>query len=164
MDVGVPGRSPGRQGSESRQEAATAAGRGIPALDGVRGVAVVAVLADHAGVPGLSGGFIGVDVFFVLSGFLITSLLLEEQARTGRVRLAAFWARRARRLLPAAAVMVLTVGVCQRLFALDSTAGLRGDALAALGWVANWRFAAGAPTTSAKGAPLPRCSTPGPWG
>jgi len=109
----------------------------------VRGVAVLAVLADHAGVPGLSGGFIGVDVFFVLSGFLITSLLLEEQARTGRVRLAAFWARRARRLLPAAAVMVIAVGVCQNLFAPDSTAGLRGDALAALGWVANWRFAVG---------------------
>jgi len=118
--------------------AVTTGRREVPALDGVR---ALAVLADHAGVPGLSGGFIGVDVFFVLSGFLITSLLLDEQRRTGRVDLAAFWARRARRLLPAAAAMVLTVGVCQQLFAPDSTAGLRGDGLAALGWVANWRFA-----------------------
>jgi len=121
--------------------AVTTGHREVQALDGVRALAVLAVLADHAGVPGLPGGFIGVDVFFVLSGFLITSLLLDEQRRTGRVDLAAFWARRARRLLPAAAVMVLTVGVCQQLFAPDSTAGLRGDALAALGWVANWRFA-----------------------
>lgn len=60
----------------------------------------LAVLADHAGVPGLSGGFVRGDVFFVLSGFLITSLLLDEHRRTGRVELRAFWARRARWLLP----------------------------------------------------------------
>jgi len=140
VDVGSPVASGRRHRVTSR--AVTAGGhREVPGLDGVRALAVLAVLADHAGVPGLSGGFIGVDVFFVLSGFLITSLLLEEQHRTGRVKLAAFWARRARRLLPAAAVMVLTVGVCHQLFAPDSTAGLRGDGLAALGWVANWRFA-----------------------
>ena len=63
-------------------------GRGIPALDGVRAVAVALVLADHGGVPGLSlGGFLGVDVFFVLSGFLITSLLVDEIGRTGADRL-----------------------------------------------------------------------------
>ena len=72
-----------------------------PSLDGVRGVAIAAVIAFHLGY--LGGGWVGVDVFFVLSGFLITSLLLSEQAATGRVRLGAFWARRARRLLPAAA-------------------------------------------------------------
>lgn len=117
-------------------------GRGIPALDGVRALAVLAVLADHAGVPGLSGGFVGVDVFFVLSGFLITSLLLDEHRRTGRVDLGAFWARRARRLLPALTVLVAAVALGRRLFAPDSVGGLRYDALSALGWVANWRFAA----------------------
>jgi len=117
-------------------------GRGIPALDGVRALAVLGVLADHAGVPGLSGGFVGVDVFFVLSGFLITSLLLDEHRRTGRVDLGAFWARRARRLLPALTVLVAAVALGRRLFAPDSVGGLRYDALSALGWVANWRFAA----------------------
>src|ERR1700712_3611651 len=115
---------------------------GIPALDGVRALAVLAVLADHGGVAGLPGGFVGVDVFFVLSGFLITSLLLQEHRRTGRIRLGAFWARRARRLLPALVLMVLAVITLRRAFAPDSVSGLRLDALAALGWVANWRFAA----------------------
>ncbi|MGY5190263.1 UNVERIFIED_CONTAM: acyltransferase, partial [Bacillus amyloliquefaciens DSM 7 = ATCC 23350] len=70
----------------------------IPALDGIRAVAVALVLADHGGILGVDGGFLGVDVFFVLSGFLITSLLLDEHARTGRIRLRDFWIRRARRL------------------------------------------------------------------
>ena len=60
---------------------------GIPALDGIRAIAVALVLVDHGGIPGLSGGYIGVDIFFVLSGFLITSLLLDELGRTGRVDL-----------------------------------------------------------------------------
>ncbi|MFI6502609.1 acyltransferase family protein [Nonomuraea typhae] len=82
-----------------------AAGRPhIGALDGLRGLAVAAVLLFHAGL--LSGGFLGVDLFFVLSGFLITGLLLEELGRSGRVDLAAFWGRRARRLLPALTLMV----------------------------------------------------------
>ena len=68
-------------------------------MDGIRAVAVALVLADHGGIPGLSGGFLGVDVFFVLSGFLITSLLLDEHRRSARIRLADFWIRRARRLL-----------------------------------------------------------------
>ena len=59
--------------------------KGIPALDGIRAVAVALVLAEHGGIPGLPGGFLGVDVFFVLSGFLITSLLLDELGRTGRI-------------------------------------------------------------------------------
>src|SRR5215510_6298956 len=91
-----------------------------PALDGVRAVAVLAVLLFHGGVSWLPGGFLGVDAFFVLSGFLITSLLLAEvdgaTARgapigqgTGRIRLGAFWARRARRLLPALLVVVVFV-------------------------------------------------------
>src|SRR5690349_24989380 len=72
--------------------------RSIPALDGIRAVAVGLVLAEHGGVPGVPGGFLGVDIFFVLSGFLITSLLLEELGRTGRISLRDFWIRRCRRL------------------------------------------------------------------
>ena len=64
-----------------------------PALDGVRALAVAAVLAFHGGVAALPGGFLGVDAFFVLSGFLITSLLLHEHQRTGRINLVAFWGR-----------------------------------------------------------------------
>ncbi|MEO6627595.1 MAG: acyltransferase family protein, partial [Aquihabitans sp.] len=71
----------------------------MPALDGLRAVAVAAVVAFHLGR--LGGGFIGVDVFFVISGFLITRLLLAERERSGRVALGAFWGRRFRRLLPA---------------------------------------------------------------
>lgn len=79
-----------------------------PALDGIRAVAVITLLAHHARV--VPAGYIGVDVFFVLSGFLITALLLEEQTRTGTVRIGAFWWRRARRLLPALALLVAVVG------------------------------------------------------
>ena len=81
-----------------RASAGSRRGNGIPALDGVRALAVALVLADHGGIPGVPGGFIGVDVFFVLSGFLITSLLLDELGRTGGVDLPGFWVRRARRL------------------------------------------------------------------
>src|SRR5687768_10922214 len=73
----------------------------VPGLDGLRGIAVIAVLLFHGGVTWARGGFLGVDMFFVLSGFLITSLLLDERWKTGTVRLSKFWARRARRLLPA---------------------------------------------------------------
>ncbi|WP_041783339.1 acyltransferase family protein [Mycolicibacterium chubuense] len=115
-------------------------GQGIPALDGIRAIAVALVLADHGGIPGLSGGFLGVDVFFVLSGFLITSLLLDEIGRTRRVGLKSFWIRRARRLLPALVVMVLTVVAARDLFAPESTASLRDDAVATFFWMSNWMF------------------------
>src|SRR5205085_10008244 len=78
-----------------------------PDLEGLRGLAIILVVLFHAGIPGVIGGFIGVDVFFVLSGFLITGLLLRERERTGRVSLPAFYARRARRILPAALVVVV---------------------------------------------------------
>jgi peptidoglycan/LPS O-acetylase OafA/YrhL len=100
------------------------------------------VLAEHGGIPGVSGGFIGVDIFFVLSGFLITSLLLDELARTGRIDPAAFWVRRVRRLLPAVVLLVVTLGVARELFPQEAVAGLRDDAIATLCWVANWRFVA----------------------
>ena len=122
-------------------------------MDGIRAVAVVLVLADHGGVPGVSGGFLGVDVFFVLSGFLITSLLLDEHARTGRIGLRDFWIRRARRLLPALLVVVLAVVAFRDLFAAESGAGLRDDAVAAFFWVANWAFVASHTDYFAQGAP-----------
>jgi peptidoglycan/LPS O-acetylase OafA/YrhL len=103
-------------------------------------VAVALVLADHGGLAGMGGGFIGVDVFFVLSGFLITSLLLDELGGSGRIGLTGFWIRRARRLLPALVLMVLTVGAVRQLLPAEAVAGLRGDAIAAFFWVANWRF------------------------
>ena len=112
-----------------------------PALDGLRGVAVAAVLAFHAGFGWATGGFLGVSAFFTLSGFLITTLLLTEATATGRIRLRAFWARRFRRLLPAA---MLTLGgvVVFGAFVADANQlqALRGDVLAALADVANWRF------------------------
>ena len=80
-----------------------------PDIDGLRAVAVLLVVAYHAGLPGFAAGFIGVDVFFVLSGYLITLLLVGELDSSGTVQLGRFWARRARRLVPAAAAMVVTV-------------------------------------------------------
>src|SRR5258707_1978144 len=115
--------------------------RRLRPLDGIRALAVLAVLAAHAGIPFLPGGFVGVDVFFVLSGFLITSLLYAELAATGRIDLGGFWTRRARRLLPAALVMIVAVLAARPLFAPDSVVALRGDAIAAALWSGNWRWA-----------------------
>lgn len=112
-----------------------------PALDGVRALAVTAVLLFHGGVAWMRGGFLGVDAFFVLSGFLITSLLLAEHASTGRVRLGRFWFRRARRLVPALLLLlVFVVVVFPDLMSVLEIALLRGDAVAALAYVANWRM------------------------
>src|SRR4051794_26864502 len=127
--------------------------KGIPALDGIRALAVALVLAEHGGVPGVSGGFLGVDVFFVLSGFLITSLLLDELGRRGRIALADFWIRRARRLLPALIVMVLAVVAARRYFPSEATATLRDDAVAAFFWMANWAFVAQKTDYFSQGSP-----------
>ncbi len=109
----------------------------MPALDGLRGVAVAGVLLFHAGH--LRGGFLGVDLFFVLSGFLITSLLVTEWDRSGRIDLRRFWSRRFRRLLPASLVLLVAVAVVAGL-RLDSAElhRFRGDAIAAVADVANW--------------------------
>ena len=80
-------------------------------IEGMRAIAVVAVLLYHFGVPHTDGGFVGVDVFFVLSGFLITSLLLHERDTSGRISFAAFYARRARRLLPISATVLVATAV-----------------------------------------------------
>src|SRR6476660_6558941 len=77
----------------------------LPGIDAMRAIAVLAVFLYHAGVGWMPGGFLGVDVFFTISGYLITSLLLSEYRRGGHVKLGRFWARRARRLLPAVGVL-----------------------------------------------------------
>jgi peptidoglycan/LPS O-acetylase OafA/YrhL len=111
----------------------------LPALDGLRALAVAAVVAFHLGR--LGGGFIGVDVFFVISGFLITRLLLAERERAGRIDLVGFWGRRFRRLLPALYLVLCAVTVAGRFWMpswrLDD---LRADAVSTLAYVANWRF------------------------
>jgi peptidoglycan/LPS O-acetylase OafA/YrhL len=111
-----------------------------PALDGIRALAVGAVLAYHGGLPWARGGFLGVDAFFVLSGYLITSLLLTEWRARSAIGLSAFWSRRARRLLPALFLMLIGVAGYAVVFAAPDELGkLRGDALATIGYVANWR-------------------------
>ena len=111
-----------------------------PALDGIRGLAVAAVMLFHGGFAWARGGYLGVSTFFTLSGFLITTLLLAEHKSNGRIGVTGFWARRLRRLLPAAVVtlagIMLTVVVTDELW--ERT--LSGDVVAAALNVANWRF------------------------
>src|SRR6478672_8190387 len=113
-----------------------------PALDGVRALAVAIVVAFHyppETARTFRGGFLGVDAFFVLSGFLITTLLLDEYRRTGSLSLRKFYARRALRLLPAAAVLLVT-GIVMWLF-LKHSAPARPQGIGLLGvaaYVANW--------------------------
>jgi peptidoglycan/LPS O-acetylase OafA/YrhL len=112
-----------------------------PALDGLRAFAVLAVFAYHLRWDWARGGYLGVDAFFVLSGYLITSLLLSEERRQGAIELAAFWARRARRLLPAVLLLMVAVAVYAATL-VDPTQqeSLRHDAWATLAYVANWRL------------------------
>ncbi|WP_353810145.1 acyltransferase family protein [Agromyces sp. SYSU T00194] len=111
-------------------------------ITGLRALAIIPVVAFHAGVPGFDGGFIGVDVFFVISGYLITTLLLREVDRHGRIRFAHFWARRIRRLAPASLVMIVATVVLGSLVVspIDLTA-LAGQSLAAATYTANIVFA-----------------------
>jgi peptidoglycan/LPS O-acetylase OafA/YrhL len=113
-----------------------------PDIEGLRAIAVLAVVLFHAGVPGLPGGFVGVDVFFVVSGFLITGLLWREAERTGTVRLARFYGARARRLLPAAMVVLVATAVASAwlLPPLQARAVL-GDAVASALYAGNYRLA-----------------------
>src|SRR3954451_14568507 len=128
-----------------------------PALDGIRALAVIAVMLFHAGNTYATAGFIGVDVFLVLSGFLITTLLLRELASTGGVAFGAFWMRRARRLLPALILVLVAVALFGAFVATDDEAlGLRGDLLGSLFYVQNWRFViSGASYFTQFGSPSP---------
>jgi peptidoglycan/LPS O-acetylase OafA/YrhL len=115
----------------------------MPGLDGLRALAVIAVLLYHGGLAWLPGGFLGVEVFFVISGYLITALLLAQWRMHGRVDLKAFWLGRARRLLPALYVLLLVTLAYAVVFLPEEVAGLREDVLAAFGYVTNWYLVLG---------------------
>lgn len=110
----------------------------MPALDGLRALAVVAVVLYHGEVGGIPGGFLGVEIFFVISGYLITALLLSERQRTGSTAYVAFWIRRAKRLLPALFALIAVVGTVWVVFHQREVAQLRGDMVGALTYVTNW--------------------------
>ncbi len=112
--------------------------RYMPGLDGLRAFAVTAVLLYHADLNWIPGGFLGVDVFFVISGYLITSLLLAEFRNQGRIGLGQFYLRRARRLLPALFLLLGVVGLFAVVFLPDEVTKLRGDVVAALLYGTNW--------------------------
>jgi peptidoglycan/LPS O-acetylase OafA/YrhL len=113
----------------------------LPALDGLRAIAVMSVVLYHLDVDWAVGGFLGVDLFFVISGFLITTLLLREHRATGRIALGSFWTRRFNRLVPPLVAMVAATIAATRFWGVpDQWAAVRWDAAAALGYVANWRF------------------------
>lgn len=110
----------------------------LPGLDGMRALAVIAVLVYHANSGWLSGGFLGVEIFFVISGYLITLLLMDEWERNDTIDLVAFWGRRARRLLPALFLMLFLVLTYTWIFEWDALGRLRGDFLAGIFYVSNW--------------------------
>ncbi len=112
-----------------------------PDVEGLRAIAVLLVVFDHAGLAALSGGFIGVDVFFVLSGFLITGLLLKELETSGHVSLTRFYARRARRLLPAGSLVLIATVLASFLFLGEARAHtIAVDAQWAALFASNFRF------------------------
>ncbi len=110
----------------------------LPGLDGMRALAVVAVMVYHANSDWLPGGFFGVEMFFVISGYLITLLLISERERTYRISLRHFWLRRARRLLPALFTMMFFVVVWTAVFKSEALGALRGDVIAGVFYVSNY--------------------------
>ncbi|WP_344058342.1 acyltransferase family protein [Terrabacter lapilli] len=127
----APSEAPGSPGGPGRP------GR-IEGLDGLRAVAIVAVLVYHLNASWLPGGFLGVDVFFVVSGFLITTLLVRERDRTGRIALSRFWVRRARRLLPALVLCVVTSVLIARAVSQDLLVDIGREIVGALTFSTNW--------------------------
>lgn len=112
----------------------------MPTLDGLRGLAILAVLFYHAGLSWMPGGFLGVEIFFVLSGYLIASSLLAEWRERGKIDFASFWKRRAYRLFPALVLLVLVTLAYAAIWLSVKTASIRSDALASLGYMSNWHF------------------------
>ncbi|RLQ88449.1 acyltransferase family protein [Notoacmeibacter ruber] len=108
-------------------------------IDGLRSVAVISVLLFHAEIASFAGGFVGVDIFFVISGYLITSILLKELSATGRIDFVNFWARRVRRLLPIAIVVILaTLLAYHILFSIPHFYYAVRDAVWAVAYLINW--------------------------
>ena len=117
---------------------ATIARARIGGLDGLRAIAVVGVLLYHADVPWMRGGFIGVDIFFVLSGYLVTSIVLDGLEKRGELGFRTFWARRLRRLAPAELTMLIVITVAIAIAFRDELSTLRGQVIAALTGTTNW--------------------------
>ncbi|NNN22769.1 MAG: acyltransferase [Acidimicrobiales bacterium] len=139
-DIGMQEAGVGSNLASSGEKKKLKLGR-MPALDGVRGFMVIAVTFYHGGFPGTGGYYLSLDGFFVLSGYLITTLLLMDVRSLGTVDFARFWSRRARRLLPALIVLVATILVVNLIFGSpDSHVTIRGDALAALFYASNWYY------------------------
>lgn len=114
--------------------------RYMPGLDSVRAVAVIAIIIYHLNPQWLSGGFLGVDTFFVISGYLITSLLLTEYHNTGKIELMSFWLRRVKRLIPAVLFLVMGVIVLSLIFMPTEIQKVRADSIAAIFYVSNWWY------------------------
>lgn len=114
--------------------------RYISGLDGLRAISVLAVILYHLHFPWINGGYLGVTVFFVLSGYLITDLLINEYQKTGTIDFKSFWVRRLRRLIPALFVMLILITVWITLFQRDYLAGLRGEIGAAFVYISNWYY------------------------
>ena len=108
--------------------------RYIPAIDGLRALAVIAVMFYHLGFSWIPGGFLGVDLFFVISGYVITRLLLDSIAESGGLNLRGFYVARARRLLPALIFMIATTTIAIGIWAPDTIKRLLGDAPFFIDW------------------------------
>lgn len=143
MDDATTGRARTSEGASGRTSGGRGASPYFPALDGLRALAMAAILSFHLGWSVVGGGYLALDLYFVLSGFLITEMLLAEHERSGRIRLKAFWGRRARRLLPGLFTMLAAVA----LFAIADPAAanpaqVSSDGISVLFYVANWHFLA----------------------
>ncbi|MFI8538126.1 acyltransferase family protein [Staphylococcus pasteuri] len=116
--------------------------RYMPGLDGLRAIAVIGIIIYHLNKQWLTGGFLGVDTFFVISGYLITSLLLKEYEENGIINLKNFWLRRLKRLVPAVLALLLVVGIATLLFKSEEIVRVKHDIIAAIFYVSNWWYIA----------------------
>ena len=141
--------------------AAEAASKHRPEIQGLRAIAVLVVLFFHVWPSLLPGGYVGVDVFFVISGYLITGLLLREQDRTGTIDLVRFYGRRVKRLLPAASVVMLAVALGASLFPRMRWGAIAEDIMGSALYVQNWLLASRAVDYLHPRKRRARCSTSG---